>query len=173
MRIVFIALLLNLAGISTSRVAASSEVSTIEKMTELQASIKKSGAKVILFNVWGITCSPCMAEMPVLVRVYNQFKDNKNVMFLGVCIPDEKSDKKSAVNAAAVVVHKKQLEYLNSVWMGKTDGLIEQYPMQGTPYNALLNADGKVLLEMERFQKDPDKAVEYLTGEINKALKSL
>ncbi|WP_316802653.1 TlpA disulfide reductase family protein [Pedobacter nototheniae] len=38
--------------------------------------------KVIFLNFWATWCPPCRAEMPSLNKLYNQFKDNKNVVFI-------------------------------------------------------------------------------------------
>ena len=172
MRIIPVLFALQLCSHWLTPYAAASEVLAVQSSDDLQAKIKKTGAKVVLFNVWGITCSPCLAEMPVLTRIYNQFKDNKNVSILGLCILDEKMDQKAAVSATTTVVHKKQLEYCNFVWMGRSEALLEKYPMQGTPYNALLKPDGSVTKEIDRLPKDPEKAFEFLVNEINAALKT-
>lgn len=39
--------------------------------------------KVLVINFWGITCAPCIAEMPALNKLVNEYKD-KDVLFLGV-----------------------------------------------------------------------------------------
>ena len=49
--------------------------------------------KVLVFNFWFINCPPCKQEIPELNRVYNQYKDNKDVEFLAIAL-DEKYDLK-------------------------------------------------------------------------------
>ena len=38
--------------------------------------------KVVFLNFWATWCPPCIAEMPAILKLYNQFKDNENVQFL-------------------------------------------------------------------------------------------
>lgn len=40
--------------------------------------------KVIFINFWATWCPPCIAEMPSLNKLYNQFKEDKNIVFLFV-----------------------------------------------------------------------------------------
>lgn len=38
--------------------------------------------KVIFLNFWATWCPPCRAEMPSINKLYTQFKDDKNVVFI-------------------------------------------------------------------------------------------
>lgn len=48
------------------------------KVLEL-ASLK---GKVIFLNFWATWCPPCQAEMPAINKLYNQFKNDPNVVFI-------------------------------------------------------------------------------------------
>lgn len=38
--------------------------------------------KVIFLNFWATWCPPCRAEMPSINKLYTQFKDDKNIIFI-------------------------------------------------------------------------------------------
>lgn len=38
--------------------------------------------KVIFLNFWATWCPPCLAEMPSVNKLYDQFKDDKDVVFI-------------------------------------------------------------------------------------------
>ena len=140
-------------------------------MADVLKTIKASGAKVIWLNVWATECSPCMAEMPVLVRLAGKFKRDANVAFVGLCLPsDVLALKKDAMAVANAIVKKKELPYPNLVWLGSGDALQEKFNIQGTPYNALLSPDGKILSEVD-VPGDETKASEVIESAIAKALK--
>ncbi len=43
--------------------------------------------KVLVINFWFKSCAPCVAEMPSLNKLYDEFKD-KNVVFIGFATDD-------------------------------------------------------------------------------------
>lgn len=49
--------------------------------------------KVIFLNFWATWCPPCLAEMPAVNKLYNQFAEDKEVVFILV---DADSDFKKA-----------------------------------------------------------------------------
>lgn len=45
--------------------------------------------KVIVINIWGVWCSPCVAEMPEFQQLYDKYKDDKEVAVLTLDSNDE------------------------------------------------------------------------------------
>jgi peroxiredoxin len=40
--------------------------------------------KLVVLNIWGIGCGPCVAEMPELNKIVRQYHDKADVVFLGI-----------------------------------------------------------------------------------------
>ncbi len=55
------------------------------KLSDLQG-------KIVFINFWATWCPPCIAEMPSVNALYEQFKDNSQIVFLTVDA-DAKPDK--------------------------------------------------------------------------------
>lgn len=51
--------------------------------------LKEYEDKVIFINFWATWCPPCIAEMPSIQKLYDQYKDNENIQFV-IITNDEK-----------------------------------------------------------------------------------
>lgn len=45
-------------------------------------SLRNFENKVLFINYWATWCNPCLAEMPSMAELYNQYKENNNIVFL-------------------------------------------------------------------------------------------
>lgn len=50
--------------------------------------LKDLKGKVVVINFWFINCPPCRMEIPDLNELVDQYKDNKDVVFLGIALDD-------------------------------------------------------------------------------------
>jgi thiol-disulfide isomerase/thioredoxin len=44
--------------------------------------VQENKGKVIFINLWATWCPPCIAEMPSINRLFNDFQGNENIKFL-------------------------------------------------------------------------------------------
>ncbi len=142
------------------------------QIADLLGAIKGTHAKVVLLNMWGIACSPCLAELPILARVAAKLKNDPNVAFLGLCIPE--GDVEAGIfKTAATLIDSKKVAYKNMVWTGKGEALLDKFNVFGTPYTAVVAADGSILAQIEISAEEEDKAVDLLEKGIAKALEAV
>lgn len=99
--------------------------------------------KVVLFNLWGIWCGPCIAEMPHLVELQEKYKDN-GFEVVGLNVGDENGETESE-EAIKAFAQKYNLNYQ----LGYADRkLFEEFikvsKMAGVPQSILINRDGKM-----------------------------
>lgn len=89
--------------------------------------------KVVVLNFWFIACKPCIQEIPDLNKVYEKYKDNKDVVFASITF-----DGKDAVA--------KFLETHPISYPVVTDNkeTLANYGINGYPTNMVISKDGKV-----------------------------
>ncbi|MEO6520375.1 MAG: TlpA disulfide reductase family protein [Mucilaginibacter sp.] len=95
--------------------------------------LKKNAGKVYVVNFWFIGCPPCRAEIPDLNAIADKYKDNKDVVFVAICLDD----------ADAVERYMK----INPFNYHIIDGgryIAEKYGVHLYPTNVVVNRDGKV-----------------------------
>ncbi|MDQ3321276.1 MAG: TlpA family protein disulfide reductase [Acidobacteriota bacterium] len=99
--------------------------------------------KVVLVNLWGIWCAPCIAEMPHLIEMQNKFKD-KDFQIVGLNVGNDEGEEEPAENIKTFA-EKKKLNYQ----LGYADEkLFEEFVkvsrMAGVPQTILINREGKL-----------------------------
>ena len=92
--------------------------------------------KTIFINEWATWCPPCIAEMPSLQKLYDQLKDDKDIVFL--LITNEKED----------VVRKfiNDYEYSFPVMLARSN-TPESFYSPSIPATFLVSPAGEIVLE--------------------------
>ena len=99
--------------------------------------------KVILFNLWGIWCGPCIAEMPHLIEMQEKYRD-KNFEIIGLNIGDQDGNPESE-EAIKAFAEKQKLNYqLGYAGRALYDEFNRVSKLGGVPQSILVNRDGKM-----------------------------
>ena len=89
--------------------------------------------KKVYINMWASWCGPCMREIPELEKVYQKYKDNKDIVFLSMTSPNDAEFKnQSPQDKSKDVILKKAKEL----------GAIINYAIRSFPTHILINSDG-------------------------------
>jgi thiol-disulfide isomerase/thioredoxin len=53
-----------------------------EDLEGSEFSLRDFKGKTLFINYWATWCNPCLAEMPSMVKLYEQYRDNEAIVFL-------------------------------------------------------------------------------------------
>jgi peroxiredoxin len=66
------------------------ELFTTKDLNGNPVDLVNAKGKIIVLNFWFINCGPCRREIPDLNKLVEHFKDNKDVLFIGVSLDSPK-----------------------------------------------------------------------------------
>jgi peroxiredoxin len=84
---------------------------SLHKLDDTPLSLSSLKGKTVLLNFWATWCGPCLAEMPSLNQLYQQFKQ-KDFLVIAVSIDENKSAILHFLKKASfdfIIVHDKAL----------------------------------------------------------------
>ena len=99
--------------------------------------------KVVFVNFWATWCPPCIAEMPSLNDLYNQFRDDEQFVFLFINEDDEMAKAKTFL----------QNKNYNLPVMTRAGNIPEAIYSGTLPTTVILNKEGNVVFQHEGLAK--------------------
>ena len=124
---------------------------TLKDMNGADVQLASFKGKVILLNFWATWCHPCKDEIPDLVTLQKQYKDD--LVVLGFSIDDKPEELKE-------YAAKFQMNYPVLVGAGH-ENIQEAYgPLWGVPVTVIIGRDGKIakkqsgIRSLEQFDKE-------------------
>ncbi len=109
--------------------------------------------KVVLINNWATWCPPCVAEMPSLHRLYNEYKNQDQVVFLFVA-----HDKPEKVKA---FLSKNKMQELPVYFM--LNNPPSQLSSNSIPTTFIINKEGEIVVRKTG-------AADWNSGQVHKIL---
>ncbi|OOB79655.1 MAG: cytochrome C biogenesis protein [Epulopiscium sp. Nuni2H_MBin001] len=101
--------------------------------------------KVIFLNFWATWCPPCVAEMPDIQQLYEEYGLNENdVIVLGVASPNDNNVYTREGSAANVAQFLADNGYTYPTIMDMTGTLASSYSISAYPTTFMIDADGYV-----------------------------
>lgn len=97
--------------------------------------LKEAKGKVIFMNSWATWCPPCIAEMPSIQKLYDNYKDNDDVVFVfATTDPVDKVESFMSDNGYTLPSH-----YMHSTPP-------QQLSSNTIPYTAIIAKDGSIVV---------------------------
>jgi len=97
--------------------------------------------KVVYVDVWATWCGPCKAQIPYLKKLEEEYKDNQNMVFIGVSV-DKEADKQKWEDFL-------EAEKLPGIQIfagdASNDGIMRPYKISGIPRFILVGKDGNLI----------------------------
>ena len=109
--------------------------------------------KVVFLNIWASWCPPCIAEMPSIASLYDQLKNDDDVVFLLVSMDENFDDAKQFMTSRDFnmpIYH----------YRGRDR---ENYPSDLIPTTYVITPDGRIAMEKKGMAKyDSPEFVEFI-----------
>lgn len=118
--------------------------------------------KVVYIDIWATWCGPCKKEMPAMKALEAEYKDNKDIVFMGISVDASKN-----IQKWKDFVIKEQLPGVQ-LFAGDMAGaaLSKPYKITGIPRFMLVGKDGSLL-----YMDAPRPSSSEIRAVLNDALK--
>jgi peroxiredoxin len=110
--------------------------------------------RYVLLDFWASWCAPCLAEMPNLLAIKNQFAKDPRFVLVGVSLDDRPRDAGASVKAL-------KLSWLQG-FAGPDSPVVSAYGATAIPATFLIGPDGKILARDLRGEKTKAAVAEAL-----------
>jgi thiol-disulfide isomerase/thioredoxin len=108
---------------------------TLKDMNGVEVKLDAFKGKVVVVNFWATWCGPCKAEIPDLVALQADYKDD--LVVLGISVDDKAEDMKP-------YAAEYKINYPLLVGNGRQDVQDAFGPLYGVPVSVIVGRDGKI-----------------------------
>ena len=124
---------------------------TLKDMNGADVNLASFKGRVVLINFWATWCGPCRAEIPSLVELQEQYRDDLTVLGVSIDDPAEKLKPYAA---------EFKMNYPVLVGNGHQDMQDAFGPLYGIPVSVIVGRDGKIakkhsgIATKEQFERE-------------------
>lgn len=127
---------------------------SLDGMDGSTLNFEEQRGKVIFINFWATWCAPCIAEMPSIENLYEEFKDNPNVVFAMINVESNRSKAKKFIN---------KKEFTFPIYYPNATRIPGVYSSDGIPTTYVINKDGYIVYtKVGMASYDSDKFVKFI-----------
>lgn len=109
---------------------------TLENLKGEKISYSSLKGKTVFINFWATWCPPCKIEMPDLNKLYEKYKDDKDIVVLTINVGESKDQVEQFI---------KQNNFEFPVLLDSNSNVALDYKAMYLPTSVLIGKDGKVI----------------------------
>ena len=120
-----------------------------EDLEGSEFSLRDFKGKTLFINYWATWCNPCLAEMPSMVKLYEQYRDNEAIVFLYL----------SKESRDTIIDYIPKDEALAKLPLYKIITDDELFSTRGIPTTFIVDSSGEILVKDVGSAKWDDQSV--------------
>ncbi|MEO0072180.1 MAG: TlpA disulfide reductase family protein [candidate division WOR-3 bacterium] len=121
----------------------------LERLDGVKVRLDQYKGNVVLVDFWATWCPPCVRSIPVLIELYNKYKDRQFVI-LGVSLDESRKDLEK-------FVQDKKIPY--SILIG-TQEVATQFNIEGIPTMIIFDKKGNIRFREVGFSSQTPSTIE-------------
>ena len=121
------------------------------------------GDKVVLVDFWSTSCDPCLREMPELIKLYKERKDQGfEILAISVDAPETMSQVSSTVKKVGMIF---------PVLLDSETEVMDRYNPKGEmPFTVVIDKSGSIVLKRSGYQPGDRESWGTLVRAIDQAM---
>ena len=102
-------------------------------------SLHDFAGKVVVVDIWAMWCAPCLHEKPYFKKLEEEYKDNKNIVFIAVSVD---GIQRSKVWKQFLEQHSwNGIELISNPW----ESMMDYYQIKGIPRFMIFDEKGRII----------------------------
>ena len=147
---IFLALILGVSLFSISCAGQQDEIDfTLKDLDDNNIALSDYRGKVVFLDFWATWCPPCVMAIPEVEKLYEEYKDNENVVIFGINMAENRNDIDKFLT-------KNKINYRVLLGDNKT---ASKFSIRGIPTFIIIDQDGKIYNKFVGFT--PGSLIEW------------
>jgi thiol-disulfide isomerase/thioredoxin len=125
--------------------------------------------KIVVLDLWAISCSPCRESLPALQKIYNKYKNNENIVFLALNTGEKWKGEERIKNVKKFA---DSLNYTFPIVINEGKDVFKIFDLDGIPTKFIIDREGKIQFKDLGFS-DEDSMIDDMTLKIDMLLENV